>query len=120
MSEFWGYMAPWLIMAVLLPTTIVLSLKMMPTDEWCESVIQKWADSQGLRLVAIDNAQWYGRLLAKIYKLDRVPKVHMTPNCVYRVRVVDKKGRERMCKAVVGHLLLWPAQRNISIAWIKT
>jgi hypothetical protein len=113
-------MAPWLIVAVLMPAWIVLGLKIMPTDEWCESVIQKWADSRGLRLVAIDNAQWYGRLLAKLYKLDRVPMVHMTPRGVYRVRVVDKKGRERACKAVVGHLLLWPTQRNISITWIKS
>jgi hypothetical protein len=116
MGEFWTAMAPWLIMAVLLPAWIVLSLKIMLTDEWCESVIQKWADSQDLRVVAIDNAQWYDRLLAKIYKLDRVPTYY---NGVYRVRVIDRKGRERACKAVVGHLLLWPTQKNISIKWIK-
>ena len=119
MGEFWRAMAPWLIMAVLLPAAIVLSLKITPSDEWCERAIQEWADSQGLRVAAIDDARWYDRLLAKIYKVDRVRMANTKTYKVYRVRVVDQKGRERECKAVVGHLLPWPTQRNISITWMK-
>ena len=107
MGDFWSYMAPWLIMAVVLPAVIVLSLKLMPTDEWAERVIREWADSQGLRVAAIGDARWFDRLL--------ITKLHE----VYRVRVVDKKGLERECKAVVGHFLLGRTYRNISISWIK-
>jgi hypothetical protein len=119
MSEFWSLMAPWLIAAVFLPGWIVLWLWIRPSDEWYERVIQEWADSEGWRVAAIDDFHWYDRLLAKIYKVDRVRMANTRTNRVYRVRVVDKKGCERECKAVVGYLLLWPTSRNIAIKWIK-
>ena len=106
MTDFWGALTPWLIMAVFLPAAIVLSLKIMPSDEWAEMVIREWADSQGLRVAAIDDARWFDRLFINTHK-------------VYRVRVLDKKGCARECKAVVGPFLLRRTYRNISITWIK-
>lgn len=109
MGDFWTYLAPWLISAVALPAWIVLYLKIMPSDEWAEGVIRRWADSQGLRVEEIDDFRWFG-LLSKSGSFWKS----------YRVRVMDEDGRERKCQAVVGRLLLWETQRNISITWIKT
>jgi hypothetical protein len=108
MSEFWSYMAPVLIAAVSLPAMIALGLKLMPSDEWSARVIQEWADSEGLRVAAIDDTRWF-------HGLYRWSSLHE----VYRVRVLDNKGRERECKAVVGHFLLSRTYKNISIKWIK-
>jgi hypothetical protein len=107
MSDFWIAMAPWLIMAVLLPVGILLSLKLMPSDEWSQRVIRDWADSEGLRVVAIDEV----RLLGGLY----FPGSYR----VFQARLLDKKGLKRECKAVVGHLLLGQTYRNIAITWIK-
>jgi hypothetical protein len=103
MSEFWSYMAPFLITAVALPAAILLGLKLRPSDVWSETVIRKWADSEGLQVVAIDDAEWFYRNYSRLY----------------RVRVLDKTGFERECKALVGHLLLRATYRNISIKWIN-
>ena len=56
MNEFWSYMAPFLIAAVLPPATIVLNLWLIPSDEWAERVIRDWADSEGLRVATIDES----------------------------------------------------------------
>ena len=108
MTAFWEAMAPWLIAAVVLPGAIVLSLGLRPSDEWSEKVIREWADSEGLRVEAIDEVRWFGHL----------PR----PGHSYRVfgiRVLDEMGLERECKAVVGHLLLNRSRRNLAITWLK-
>lgn len=105
MSDFWSHLAPFLIMAVLLPAAIVLSLWLMPSHDWAERVIQGWANSQGLRVAAIDDSRRYYRLSSL--------------SVAYRLRVVNRKGRERECKAVVGRFLLGQTYRNIAITWTK-
>jgi WD40 repeat protein len=108
MAEFWVHLGPWLIMAVLLPAVVVVNLLIMPSDEWAEGVIRDWAKAEGLRVAAIDDARWSDRLFSN----SNLTKV-------YRVRVLDKTGCEGECKAVVGHLLLWPTSRKIRITWIR-
>ena len=107
MSEFWSAMMPWLIMAVGLPVAVVISLKLVPTEAWARGVIEEWADSQDLRVEAIDEPRWFDRLF--------ISKTHV----VYRVRVQDKSGRQRSCKAVVGRFVLARSYRNLRITWIK-
>jgi hypothetical protein len=100
-------MAPWLIAAVVVPTGVVLGLKMRPSDEWSEQVIRDWADSEGLQIAEIEEVRWFGGLYLSNHSR------------LYRVRVLENNGFERECKAVVGRLLLGRTARNIAITWVK-
>jgi hypothetical protein len=120
MSDFLTYLAPWLIMAVALSAAIVLGLKLMPTDQWAEGIIRGWADSQGLGVTAIDDAPWLDLIMPSTWNDARWSDLLMSSTCkAYRVCVMDRKGCERACKAVVGRFLLGRTHRNISITWIK-
>lgn len=102
MNEFWSAMAPWLILAVLFPSAVVVGLKLMPTDEWAKGLIREWAEVENLEVISIDESRGFARLRSSTRR-------------VYRVRVQDDQGKERVCKAVVGRFMLGGMYQNISI-----
>ena len=106
MSQFWQAMAPWLIMAALVGPIIALSLWLIPSDEWSAGIIGEWADSEGLRIRTIDQPRWIDRFGSNT-------------SAVYRVRVLDEKGHERECKAVVGRFMPRATFPNLKITWLK-